>query len=69
MHAAIRIWQIPRINLNSAVESDSHCENQGTELSCGIPRAAGGGSSAMRAIPDEAYASRRAPAMRVENLN
>jgi len=30
-------------NLNSAVQRGFHYENQGTELSCGIPREAGGG--------------------------
>ena len=34
--------------------------------SAGIPREAGGGPSAMRARPDGANASRRAPAMRAE---
>jgi len=34
-----------------------------------IPREAGGGPSAMRARPDEVYASRRAPAMRAESCS
>ena len=61
--------RLTEVNLNSAVQPGFHCENQGTELFCGIPREAGGGPSAMRARPDEVYASRRAPAMRAENFN
>ncbi len=58
-----------RHNRNPAVQAGFQWKYQGTELFCRIPREAGGGPSAMRARPDEVYASRRAPAMRAESCN
>ena len=57
------------VNLNPAVQGRFHWKKQGTELFCRIPRWSGGGPSAMRARPDEVYASRRAPAMRAGSCN
>jgi len=63
------IYEAMWINLDPAVQNGSHRNNKGTDLSCRIPREAGGGPSAMRAGPDEVYSSRRAPAMRAESCN
>jgi len=43
------IYEAMRINLDPAVQNGSHGNNKGTDLSCRIPREAGGGPSAMRA--------------------
>ena len=52
------------------VQSQAYRQQYGFNLNpARIPREAGGGPSAMRARPDEVYASRRAPAMRAESCN
>ena len=58
-----------QVNLKPAVQDSSHLKSQQTETFCRLPREAGRGPSAMRARPEEAYTSRRAPAMRAESCS